>query len=62
MQGILLHAPAEIDGALIAEFRASNLSFRLQLWHHGTLLALSGRSSEQSVLDDHQIGQGKQSM
>jgi hypothetical protein len=32
------------------------------LGDHGALLALSARSSEQRLFNDHQIGQSKQSM
>src|SRR5689334_5678604 len=58
----ILHIAYGVADALIAEFRMGSLSSCLLLYHHGTLLALSARSSEQSLLDNHQIGQLKQSM
>ena len=60
--GVILHAASGVDDALIVEFRTGDLSSRLLLWHHGTFLALSTRSGEQRLLDDHQIGQSKQGM
>jgi hypothetical protein len=60
--GVILHAASGVEDALIAEFRTGDSGSRLLLWHHGTLLALSARSGEQRLLDDHQIGQSKQNM
>ena len=44
------------------EIRPSDLSFPWPFQRRSRLLLLSARSGEQSLFDDHQIGQGKQSM
>src|SRR4051794_24980915 len=44
------------------EIRPSDLSFPWPFQHRGRLFLLSARSGEQSLFDNHQIGQRKQGM